>query len=269
MPTPPESAADAGAPDGRPLAGRRVAVTRPGERAAGLTAALEALGAEVLAAPAIAVAPPASYAALDAALAAAGRYDWLALTSAAAVDAVADRLHAAGTTLPDPPRVAAVGRATAAAARARLGRVDLVPALHAADGLADALPAARGARVLFPCADRARDALPSVLRARGATVDRVVAYRTVDAPPEALAAVAACAAAGTLDAVVVASPSAAGALARACGGDAARLRAVCIGPTTADACRALGVPVAGVAAEPTDAALVAAVVHLVTSVSYA
>jgi uroporphyrinogen-III synthase len=109
-----------------------------------------------------------------------------------------------------------------------------------------------------------------VLRARGATVDRVVAYRTVDAPPDALDAVAACAAAGTLDAAVVASPSAAGALVRACGVDrVARLRAVCIGPTTADACRALGVPVAAVAGEPTDAALVAAVVQVVTSVASA
>jgi porphobilinogen synthase len=165
------------------------------------------LGAEVLAAPAIATAAPDSYDALDAALAGAARYDWLALTSAAAVDAVADRLAAAGAAFPPaPPRVAAVGRATAAAARARLGRVDLVPAVHAADGLADALPGVRGARVLFPCADRARDALPTVLRARGARVDRVVAYRTVDAPADALAEFAAAARAGALDAVLVASP---------------------------------------------------------------
>ena len=257
----------------RPLAGRRIAVTRPRERAAGLAAALEALGAEVLAAPAIATAAPDSYDALDAALAAAARYDWLALTSAAAVDAVADRLAAAGVAFPPaPPRVAAVGRATTAAARARLGRVDLVPAVHAADGLADALPGVRGARVLFPCADRARDALPTVLRARGARVDRVVAYRTVDAPPDALAEFAAAARAGALDAVLVASPSAAGALVRALagalgGGPAALagVRLVCIGPTTADACRALGAPVAAVALEPTDAALVEAVVQVVHS----
>ncbi len=251
------------------LAGRRVAVTRPRERAAALVAALEALGAEVVAAPAIAVAPPASYEALDAALAALARYDWLALTSAAAVDAVADRLAAlgapAGAPLPPGPRVAAVGRATAEAARRRLGRVDLVPAVHAADGLADAMPGVRGARVLFPAADRARDALPSVLRARGALVDRVVAYRTVDAPPDALAALATAAAAGALDAVLVASPSAAGALVRACADATPALRAVCIGPTTADACRALRVPVAAVAAEPTDAALVDALVRLLAA----
>lgn len=246
-----------------PLAGRRIAVTRPAARADGLAAALEALGAEVLVAPAIATGPPASYAPLDAALAEA--YEWLALTSVAAVEAVAGRLAATGATVPGRARVAAVGTATARAARALLGRVDLVPAVHAADALADAMagvtPGVRGARVLFPAADRARDALPAVLRARGAVVRQVVAYRTADAPPEALAELARHAAAGTLHAVLVASPSAAGAVARACGAKhLGALRAVCIGPTTADACRALALPVAAVAAEPTDAALVAAVV---------
>jgi uroporphyrinogen-III synthase len=259
---------DPGVPAPGPLAGRRVAVTRPRDRAAALVAELEALGATVITAPAIAVGPPPSYDALDAALRALAGHDWLALTSAAAVDAVADRLAALGLALTDapPPRVAAVGEATARAARRRLGRVDLVPALHTADGLADALPTARGARVLFPCADRARDALPTVLRARGARVDRVVAYQTADAPPEALAELAAHAAGGTLDAVVVASPSAAQAVARLVPGGSGGLRAVCIGPTTADACRALALPVAAVAASPTDAALVAALVAALSRV---
>lgn len=254
-------------PDRAPLAGRRVAVTRPRERAAALVGALEALGAEVLAAPAIAVTPPASYDALDAALAALADYDWLALTSVAAVDAVAARLGALGMPhAPRPPlRIAAVGEATARAARAQLGRVDLVPAVHAADGLADAMPGVRGARVLFPCADRARDVLPTVLRTRGAHVHRVVAYRTEDAPADALAPLARHAAAGALDAILVASPSAAVAVARACGGTVHQVRTVCIGPTTADACRALALTVAAVAAAPTDAALVDALLAALAS----
>ena len=243
-----------------PLAGLTVAVTRPRERAAALVAALEALGATVLVAPAIAVLPPESWAPLDARLARLAAYDWLALTSAAAVGAVADRLAAGGAgPAPHaaPPRIAAVGAATARAARERLGRVDLVPALHAADALADALPRPRGARVLFPCADRARAALPTVLRARGAVVDRVVAYRTAPTP-DALAPLAARLRAGAVDALLLASPSAAPAAARALGARDACARAapaVCIGPTTAAAARDLGVRVAAVAAAPTDAAL--------------
>lgn len=257
---------------GPPLAGRTVAVTRPRERAAALVARLEAFGATVLSAPAIAIAPPESYDPLDDALRrlAAGpdAYHWLALTSAAAVDAVAARLDALGLRYPGAPCtcVAVVGEATARLAQERLGRVDLVPTLHTADGLAASLPYEWGARVLFPCADRARDALPALLVARGARVDRVVAYRTVDAPPDALAEFAERAAAGALDLVIVASPSAAGALARALG--AAGLTpdacaALCVGPTTAAACRDQGLRVAAVADEPTDDALArAALTHL-------
>lgn len=269
---------------GAPLAGRTIAVTRPRERAHALVTALETLGAVVIAAPAIVVVPPATYDPLDAALrrlraptASEPAYQWLALTSAAAVDAVATRLGALGLTgvgekghpgsAVRGTRVAVVGEATARAARLQLGRVDLVPTLHTADGLAAALPPLWGARVLFPCADRARDALPALLTARGARVDRVVAYRTLDAPPDALSDVAVRARAGTLDAVVVASPSAAGALVRAltdAGVPAGTCAAVCIGPTTADACHARGIRVVAVAAAPHDDALVAATLESLT-----
>ncbi len=263
-------------PDDAPLAGRTVAVTRPRERAPALVTALESLGATVLAAPAIAVLPPTDFGPLDAALGqlAAPRtpddaYDWLTLTSAAAVDAVSERLDRLGLRFPldGRTRVGVVGQATARAARLQLGRVDVVPTLHTADGLAAALPRSWGARVLFPCADRARDALPSLLSARGARVARVIAYRTVDAPPDALAEFAAAAAGGALDVVLVASPSAASALVRAlasAGVAPAACAAVCIGPTTADACRARGLHVAAVAREPTDDALVAATLDCLT-----
>lgn len=263
-------------PDGTPLAGRTVAVTRPRERAHALVTALEAHGATVLAAPAIAVLPPDDFGALDAALwqlvapsTPEEGYQWLALTSVAAVDAVAGRLAALGLPYPvdGPTRIGVVGQATARAARVRLGRVDVVPALHTADGLAAALPWRPGTRVLFPCADRARDALPALLTARGARVSRVIAYRTVDAPPDALAEFAAAMAAGALDLVLVASPSAAAALVRALVGAGvapAACAAVCIGPTTAEACRSRGLRIAAVASEPTDDALIAATLDCLT-----
>jgi uroporphyrinogen-III synthase len=251
----------AAAPAGpAPLAGKRVAVTRPDDRAHGVSAMLAALGATVLAHPAIAIAPPESYDALDAALARLDAYDWLALTSVAAARAVADRLAALGVGRPlggTRPRVAAVGTATERAAAAWLGRVDLSPAEHTAEALAAALlatvPAPAATRVLFPCADRARDALPDALRAAGVQVDRVVAYRTL---PADLSALAERVVAGEIDAVLLASPSAAEAYVRALAGRASHAALVCIGPTTADAVRALGLPAGAVAAAPTDEALV-------------
>jgi uroporphyrinogen-III synthase len=243
-----------------PLAGRRVAVTRPDERGQGLSAALAALGAEVLVHPAIAIAQPESYHELDAALARLDAYDWLALTSATAVHAFADRLRVtAGTVALGRTRVAVVGRVTERAARELLGRVDLVPAEHTGEALAAALLATldehRQARVLFPCADRARDALPDALRTAGVHVDRVVAYRTV---PADLSPLAERAMAGDVDAVLLASPSAAEAYARALRGRGARAAIVCIGPTTTEAARALALPVAAVAVAPTDEGLVEA-----------
>jgi uroporphyrinogen-III synthase len=243
---------------GRPLVGKRVAVTRPEERGHGVSTLLAALGATVLAHPAIEIRPPASYAALDACLARLADYDWVALTSAVAVQAFVERLKktvgTAALTL-GRTRVAVVGPATERAAATLLGRVDLAPAEHTAEGLAAALPEPAGARVLFPCADRARDALPDALRAAGAHVDRAVAYRTL---PADLSALAGECAAGAVDAVLLASPSAAESYARALAGRPARAALVCIGPTTADAVRALGLAVAAVAAEPTDEALVEA-----------
>lgn len=243
-----------------PLAGRTIAVTRPAERAASLVRALEALGADVIACAAIAIEPPASYDALDAALARIAEFHWLALTSVAAADAVADRLHATARTLGD-VRIASVGEATAAAARARLVRCDLVPRLQTADGLAAALPLAAGARVLFPCADRARDALPIGLRRRGAHVECVVAYRTATRD-DAMDDVAHRA----VDAALLASPSAARALARALGRVGAAVpRLVCIGPATAHECRALGFDSFTVATTPSDEGLVDATVRCLSN----
>jgi porphobilinogen synthase len=126
------------------------------------------------------------------------------------------------------------------------------------------MPRAFGARVLFPCADRARDALPVGLRARGARVECVVAYRTVSSD-DALDDVARRAADGAVDAVLLASPSSARALARSLGrAGAPAPRVACIGPATAAACRDAGLAVDAVAASPSDDGLAAAAVQCLT-----
>jgi uroporphyrinogen-III synthase len=101
-----------------------------------------------------------------------------------------------------------------------------------------------GARVLFPRAAGAREALAVALETRGAEVASVEAYRT-GVPAEAREQLARAAEAG-LDAVLLASPSAVEALFELLGErQAAALagRAVfaCIGPTTAEALRARSV----------------------------
>jgi uroporphyrinogen-III synthase len=221
------------------LAGKRIAITRPetGE----LGARLAELGATVVHVPLIEVGDPADGGVqLRAALARLAAFDWLVVTSA-------NGATRAGPAAAGHPglRLAAVGPATAAALAAAAGRaVDLVPAVARAEGLLDEFPA-RPARVLLAQADRARRTLADGLVARGHTVESVIAYRTVARPPSPDEVTALT----TVDAVVLASGSAATALAAALGGAPAPVL-VAIGPVTASDAAARGLRVTHVATSP-------------------
>jgi uroporphyrinogen-III synthase len=110
--------------------------------------------------------------------------------------------------------------------------------------------------VLFPCGDVRRDELPKELRQNGIEVHEVVCYRSVLAD-ESQARTAA--ATGTV--LVVASPSVADLLARACP-RATRPELLAVGPTTAASARAAGWSPAAVANEPTTRALSSAILDL-------
>jgi uroporphyrinogen-III synthase len=164
------------------LADRRILVTRPRGSASKLAEKLEAEGAETISIPAIELAPPASFCALDAALVTLSSYDWLLLTSANAVEAMMNRARLLRVR-PYARRIAAIGPATArAVVESGLARaVDLVEVL---------LPHAPGARMLLVRAAVAREVLPDQLVQAGAELTVVEAYRTV-VPRESVEAVAA------------------------------------------------------------------------------
>jgi uroporphyrinogen-III synthase/uroporphyrinogen III methyltransferase/synthase len=178
-----------------PLLGRRVLVTRAAHQAGKLSEGLRALGAEPVEVPVLEIRPPASFEPLDAAIRQLNSYDWLILTSANAVPVLAERAAALGIVLAKPVRlkVAAIGEATAAAARLSGLQVDFVPEAYIAESLVDGLlkslqnqPSRQ--RILLVRAAVARDVIPDALRAAGAEVDVVEAYRNVlpDAAPEQL-----------------------------------------------------------------------------------
>jgi uroporphyrinogen III methyltransferase/synthase len=178
------SGPDTTSPD-RPLAGRRVIVTRPLEQAASLVDPLEAFGAEVLIVPTIRIQPRPLDDGIAAVLRELATYQLVIFTSANAVRVFAGYL-ARGTeeaTMPVGTVVAAVGPATARALERHGLACHLVPDEYVAEGLLDSLEhvdaAVTGARVLVPCARDARDVLPETLRARGALVDVVPVYDTV------------------------------------------------------------------------------------------
>ena len=168
----------------RPLAGKRILVTRPRAQAPELVDRLAALGAEAIEAPAIRIVPPDDTRPLDDARAAAPSFDWIVFTSANGVDAFLERRIARDSRTPDLAgvRICAIGPATAARI-ARYGlTIDLAPSDHRGEGVGRALTAGRdlhGSRILLPRADIARPLLPEALRAAGADVTEVTAYRTI------------------------------------------------------------------------------------------
>jgi uroporphyrinogen-III synthase len=223
---------------------------------------LEQRGARILPFPVLAIAPPADPAPLDEACGRIDTFDWLLLTSANGVAAVAERVPA----WPDGgPRIAVVGKQTAKAVE-RLGwTVDALPARANAEGLLAELGARgelAGRRFLFPRAETGREVLVDGIRGAGGEVELVVAYRavTVDHPAEAVRATFADT---RVDLVTFTSGACAEnflAILESAGlADVARTwPTAVIGPVTAEACDALGMRVVATAAEPNPAALLAA-----------
>jgi uroporphyrinogen III methyltransferase/synthase len=252
--------------EAKPLAGRRVVVTRPRAQASEFMGWLEAQGAEAVAFPAIRVVDPPDTAPLARAAAEVRSFDWLVFTSVNGVKRFWEALAAAQLDAGAlaGARVAAIGPATAAALQERGVKADVVPERYVAEGVVDALGAAedmRGRRVLLPRAAGAREVLPERLRQMGAVVTEVEAYRAVADATEAtdlrwrLAS-------GDIDAVTFTSSSTVRNFVAAVGTEIGGAAVACIGPVTAETARELGLPVTVVAAEHTIPGLEAVLLEL-------
>ena len=165
-----------------PLAGRRVLVTRAAHQAGRLSDALRQQSAAPVEVPVLEIQPPEDLAPIDSAIRRLNSYQWLILTSANAVKAVVERSAMLGIAFDQSalPQIAAIGAATAAAARDAGFAVALVPENYVAESLVDAIATqVAGKKILLARAAIARDVIPDALRAAGAIVDVVDAYRNV------------------------------------------------------------------------------------------
>jgi uroporphyrinogen-III synthase len=262
-----------------------VLVPRAPERAAGLVDLLRAAGAEAVVAPVIERAPADDLAALDHAVRrlTAGAYAWVVVTSVNAVDALVAAAARTGVALAASARTArwaAVGQATRRSLEDAGIGVDLVPDGEAsAAGLVSAFSELSGAgdlsgsrapessrtrAVLLPLGDLAGPTLAAGLAGLGWVPDVVTAYRTVrtDLPPDVVAR----GREGGFTAVVVSSGSVAREVARQLGPVAP---VVAIGRPSADAARDAGLTVTAVAEHPTDEALAAAVITVLSDARWA
>lgn len=162
----------------RPLHGVRVAVTRARAQISSMAERLTGLGAAVIEAPVIRIesltgpAPTLS------------DYDLICLSSPNGVDALFERLHAAGQDARAfaGARVAVIGPGTAGRLRRHGIEADIIPERFVAEGLVEALADVPVGRALVARAQGARDVLPDALRDRGVDVDVLALYRTVVEP---------------------------------------------------------------------------------------
>ncbi|MFT4036621.1 MAG: uroporphyrinogen-III synthase, partial [Thermomicrobiales bacterium] len=192
------------------------------------------------------------------------------LTSVNAVDAVGSRAHALGLAVADlqAVRVAAVGAATAQAAREAGFAVEIRPAQATAQALAAALlpRLTPDDRVLFPRSATGREDFPAALRGCGVPLHVVDAYRTL---PETHSdpVIHDLVRNRQVDALLFSSPSAISGL-RTLLGDgwsaAAAIPAVCAGTVTAEAARTAGFAVAAVSRDPGAEAIADAVAEFWT-----
>ena len=242
--------------DVRPLAGRRVLITRPRAQADDLVGLLEAAGALAIVAPTIRIAPPGDPEPLRHAARHAAQFHWIVFASANGVDAFLDAVAAVPAAERQEgedglPQIAAVGRRTADRLRERGVAVTIVPNEFTAEALVAALTSSAalgGARVLLPRSEIGRDVIAGGLRAAGADVTEVVAYRTItETSGDVGHDVRRLLADGQMDAVTFTSGSSVRNFVQLHGEDSSALlqRSVVavIGPVTADAARALGVRV--------------------------
>jgi uroporphyrinogen III methyltransferase/synthase len=226
------------------LAGLTVLVPRARDQASQLSALLRARGAEPLEVPTIEIRPVVSTAELDRAVQdlAAGRHDWVVLTSVNGVAALRARAEATGRG-PDVP--------------------DLVPEVATTVALGHAFPPGSGS-VLLARADLANPELGVLLRAKGWETTEVVAYHTVPVgtiDPAARRRLDG----GEVDWVAFTASSTVEGFLRGYGGPPPPgVRVAAIGPVTAGTARSAGIPVAATATDHTIGGLVEAIERAVT-----
>jgi len=241
------------------LIGKTVLVTRAPGQAGEFSRLLRERGATVVEIPTIEIVPPLSWEDADRAIDRLPGYDWLILTSTNAVDWFFRRVRERRGDLAclNGVRVCAVGPKTRETIERAGLEVAFQPAVYRAEGLIDEAGenAWRGQRVLFPRAAVGRDVIPDEMRRGGAELDLVTVYRTIPSPTgrDKLWSLLA---AGTLDAVTFTSGSTVKSFVSLLGpeqiaGIAGRVVVACIGPVTAAAARAAGLPVDALAAEAT------------------
>lgn len=248
--------------DNRPLAGKRVLVTRARRQASTLSRLLAERGAQPIELPTIDIQAVSDNKKLDKAISSLDQYQWVLFTSVNGVEAFFKRLNnlkrdarALGNL-----KIGAIGPATAEAIRGCGIIADFVPGVFTGEGIIAGFKDldVSGLRLLLPRADIADNELIKGLKGLGVTVDEIVAYRTVT-PVGEIAKARELLLAGKIDIITFTSSSTVTNLVAAFEGDLSALSGVkiaCIGPKTADTATKAGLKVDIIAGKQTITGLV-------------
>jgi len=174
-----------------PLTGKTILVTRSAGQSSQFSDHLQQEGATVIEMPALEIGPPASWQALDEAIARLSDFDWLILTSTNGVDYFFERLGTLGKDARSLAgvKITVVGEKTATSLKQHSLQPDLIPPQFVADSLVEHFPHLEGKKILFPRVETGgREVLVKELTAKGAEVIEVAAYQS--RCPEAIAPVA-------------------------------------------------------------------------------
>jgi len=260
----------------KPLAGKRVVVTRALEQSQSLVDALRDAGAEPILLPLLAFAPPDYCSELDDCLRHGTQFDWVFFTSQNALRAVQQRCAGLGVPLDQAfagVKIGGVGPATVDAVQAAGLTVTYRSEIHSGQGLAEALAATvKGKRVFLPRSDRANPELAEVLTLHGALVKSVIAYKTVAPRLDSQQTLEKLFRGGT-DAILFFSPSAAHSLRDILGPERFRelgqgVAFVAIGPVTEQALIKEGIGRILVSADTTVSAVVAVLTKFFSRAGY-
>jgi len=168
--------------DKKPLAGRKILITRARDQAAVFSSSLRDLGAEVVEFPTIEIVSPLRWDELDRAIDHMDSYNWLIFTSANGVNFFWQRWKERNKDhLPPSLKVCAIGPATAYQLKEKGIEANYTPKEFVAEAILKGFEKMmlKGRRILLARAKEARDVLPEGLKQLGAKVDVVETYRTV------------------------------------------------------------------------------------------
>jgi uroporphyrinogen III methyltransferase/synthase len=248
--------------DKSPLKGKQVLVTRAAAQASELCHLLQERGSMPIELPLIELRPFGHASVVDTTMKKLFAYDWLVFSSANAVRFTFDKLYSLGldARTMGAARVCAVGPKTAAELEKRGIRPDVVPPKYIAESLVEALEKTgdlKGKSILIPRAKEAREVMPAELERLGARVDVLPIYENIRPEPHPLALEVV--RSGNIDAVTLASPSAAtnyADLLKEEGLPKDFAPCIVIGPATRERAVALGLDVVGMPEEYTIGAMV-------------